>query len=783
MYKTTRLLFTAMLLLFVGIKAWAIDQDSEGYYLIGSAQDWKDLAALVNEGSTNTNARMTADIDLGDDQTMVGTANVPYQGFFDGQGHTLTVNYDMTTYDTAVAPFACVGDATIQNLHVDGSIIQRRCAAGGVAGTIKGNLTVSQCWVSAYMYVHGYGDYQGTIGGIASYCDDPNVKNCEILIEDCLFSGHLGSGYHCGGLMSHVHGSDGYNNSAELNNCLNLGTCNGIAGSTGTFIRTGVQGDPYTITNCYYKTAWGAVQGTQATDEQLANGATATALQADREETVWVQDPMTNQPMLSVFMPPTTHPTEYETCCEEYEWHGQTYTESGTYTYEEKNERGMVTDIYTLELTVQYPTYSYLEMDFYVGDHYATDMYDFIVEKNGETTYYYTTTNAAGCDSIITLTVAILEPQTFETNVTINKGESHEWRGNIYTESGTYTDKVLTVYGGVKEIYILNLTVIEPAPDIAKDKDGTYLIASATGWKLFAEVVQTEPKANARMIADIDLGDDQTFIGTEDIPFEGTFDGQGHTLTVNLEREYTVAPFAFVKDATIERLHVTGSCYATQCGAAGVVGNAIFENAITTIRECWSSVYLKGGIEGGIEQSLGGIIIEPGDNTLITDCLFDGRFDDQNTFWCGGFANWSPYHFTISNSLNLGNYTCSNYWYGGTFTREDSGWGGATFDNIYYKNAYGVEQGTQATDEQLADGTIANALQAGRSEQVWVQDMDMNQPMLIVFSDPDGIEEINNEELKIKHGETIYDLAGRRVIKAKKGIYIVGGKKQVVGAN
>ena len=140
MYKTTRLLFTAMLLLFVGIKAWAIDQDSEGYYLLGGLTDWQDFATLV-ETTPTANARMTADIDLGNDQTMVGTTSVPYQGSFDGQGHTLRVNYDMTTYDTAVAPFACVGNATIQNLHVDGSIIQRRCAAGGVAGTIKGNLT------------------------------------------------------------------------------------------------------------------------------------------------------------------------------------------------------------------------------------------------------------------------------------------------------------------------------------------------------------------------------------------------------------------------------------------------------------------------------------------------------------------------------------------------------------------------------------------------------------------------------------------------------------------
>lgn len=282
----------------------SLEKDAEGNYLLSSADDWKDFAAIVNTGTNPAaNAKMTADIDLGGDQTMIGTLSVPYQGSFDGQGHMLTVAYDISSDQTAIAPFACVNGATIQNLHVAGSIRQRRCAAGGVAGSVNGNLTVRKCWVSATLKVDGYGDYQGTIGGIASYCDAAGVHNSSILIEDCLFSGHIATGYHCGGIMSHVHGSDGYNNSAQFNNCLNIGTINGIAGTTGTFIRTGVQGDPYTITNCHYQTPWGGNQGTYASSTDLSNGTTATALNAGRtgDEAVWVQDPMTNLPMLKLF--------------------------------------------------------------------------------------------------------------------------------------------------------------------------------------------------------------------------------------------------------------------------------------------------------------------------------------------------------------------------------------------------------------------------------------------------------------------------------------------------
>ena len=283
------------------LKIFAEPYEEVEYFLIGSLQDWKDFAELV-ETKPTTNGKLIADVNLGDDQTMVGSLASPYQGIFDGQGYTLSVNYDMNLTTSAVAPFAVVGDAVIQKLHVAGSIKQQYCAAGGVVGSIMGNVTISECWVSAYMYVQGYGNLQGTIGGIASCCDNSNARNCTILIEDCVFTGEMATGYHCGSIMSHVNG--GYGNSAVIRNCLALGTYASAIGSTGTFIRVGTQGDPYSLENCYYKTSWGAVQGTQATAEELADGTTAAALQADRSEEVWMQDPNTNLPMLKIFVKP-----------------------------------------------------------------------------------------------------------------------------------------------------------------------------------------------------------------------------------------------------------------------------------------------------------------------------------------------------------------------------------------------------------------------------------------------------------------------------------------------
>ena len=60
--------------------------------------------------------------------------------------------------------------------------------------------------------------------------------------------------------------------------------------------------------------------------------------------------------------------------------------------------------------------------------------------------------------------------------------------------------------------------------------------------------------------------------GTSSRKFKGTFDGGGHTLTVNYNStENCAAPFSWVSGATIKHLHVTGTI-TTSGQFAGVVG-------------------------------------------------------------------------------------------------------------------------------------------------------------------------------------------------------------------
>src|SRR5574344_159218 len=56
------------------------------YYEISKQEDWDAFSTAVNVISPSTNGIMTADVDLGTDQTMVGTSSSPYAGIFDGNG-------------------------------------------------------------------------------------------------------------------------------------------------------------------------------------------------------------------------------------------------------------------------------------------------------------------------------------------------------------------------------------------------------------------------------------------------------------------------------------------------------------------------------------------------------------------------------------------------------------------------------------------------------------------------------------------------------------------------
>ena len=78
--KLMNLCLTALLSV-VGTAAWALSEVG-GVYQIGTADDLKAFAELVNGENPYANAVLTADIDKGTDITQIGRDGQDFQGVF-----------------------------------------------------------------------------------------------------------------------------------------------------------------------------------------------------------------------------------------------------------------------------------------------------------------------------------------------------------------------------------------------------------------------------------------------------------------------------------------------------------------------------------------------------------------------------------------------------------------------------------------------------------------------------------------------------------------------------
>ena len=270
----------------------AIDvQDDEGYYLLATVDDWETFANIVRTGEYNAKAKMTADIDLGDCQVMLGDCEhednptFSYQGIFDGQGHTLTVHYTGTSQ---TAPFAMLRAATIRNIHVDGTINNTTGSQPSVvARVIYGTTTLENIWSSVVTTDTrtGWDEAAALVGCVDGY------KSGHVVIRDCIFTGTVNSSGSYNGCFVGYINSGG---SATVSSCLSLGTFNYTGGSYD--IARG------SYSNCYVLQWPGAIPASmQCNETTLTDGTIVTALQAGRLESVWKQDAFTGMPMLTLF--------------------------------------------------------------------------------------------------------------------------------------------------------------------------------------------------------------------------------------------------------------------------------------------------------------------------------------------------------------------------------------------------------------------------------------------------------------------------------------------------
>lgn len=177
---------------------------------------------------------------------------------------------------------------------------------------------------------------------------------------------------------------------------------------------------------------------------------------------------------LTIHQPSTAMDTQE--ACDSFLWiDGITYTQNNhTATHTLSNATGC-DSLVTLNLTVKHSSTT-------TDVHSSCDSYAWIdgnTYTQSNNTATYTLTNAAGCDSIITLNLSIQHSST--STDTQNSCGSFLWMdGNTYTQSNHTATYTLTNATGCDSIITLDL-VIESSVNTEINQNGNVLIAEATG--------------------------------------------------------------------------------------------------------------------------------------------------------------------------------------------------------------------------------------------------------------------------------------------------------------
>ena len=244
---------------------------------IETAADFEAFAQAVNEGQTDLEAYLAADITL-TGNVMVGTDANKYAGTFDGKGYTITYSYSVTSNYCGL--FAYVNGATIRNLRVEGDAVSTAIHFGALIGRAEGTVLVENVVTNV--------DVTGNRSGITGDAGMLGANYANITFNNCAVLGPLGNPG--SSMYSPFSGWSNGTSSVTLNNCyaacyFKEGT--GIDGNSATLTHGGTSANYFN--NCYYLNYIDKVQGTQITAEQIASGELCFKLNGDQSTIGWYQ--------------------------------------------------------------------------------------------------------------------------------------------------------------------------------------------------------------------------------------------------------------------------------------------------------------------------------------------------------------------------------------------------------------------------------------------------------------------------------------------------------------
>ena len=152
-----------------------------------------------------------------------------------------------------------------------------------------------------------------------------------------------------------------------------------------------------------------------------------------------------------------------ESACTSYLWNGTTYTASGVYTFNTTSGAGCDSTA-TLNLTInQNASGEVIESVCAAALPYSWNGSSYTAGG----VYTYNTTTVNGCDSVVTLVLTVKAASSSLTvaSACVSEG-AYEWNGSSYTASGTYS-YTTTNAAGCDSVAVLNLSVTSTKPTVS----------------------------------------------------------------------------------------------------------------------------------------------------------------------------------------------------------------------------------------------------------------------------------------------------------------------------
>lgn len=624
--------------------------------------------------------------------SMVASADTPFVSVFDGQGHTITVDYTATASDFT-APFRCIDGAEFKNLKVTGDINMGEHKFGaGFAGDCYGDNSFTNCVSDVTINSTLNGD--GTHGGfIARNYGGTTYKVTSF--TGCSFTGKLlGSNTtNCGGFCGWNENLDPHRAIVQFINCIFIPEEVTIStNGSSTFSRSRFPSD-LIKTNIYYSQSFGTEQGKRMFSITTDEGVSMT-----------LPDNSTVYELSGI----TAYSTGIVYNDTLYAGEGEALTlnlsgsASGIYEADHGSVAG-TENPYTLVMEAYPAKISAIPCpipsDFEIVDGSITNHSASLTWTGYSPSYniQYRTTGEWQTISSNSTSVELtgLAPETdYEVRIqgVCGDNESSAW-------SGILTFRTDRIYRAFQIVNTVSDSVVQMT------------------WEQFVTRVNNEDFLVTDTIALMEDISVSTMAGAYLYFFRSIFDGMGHTITVNYTAgEDYAAPFRYIRGATIKNLTVDGTInmgdYMYGGGFAGdCYGQNHFINCVSHVTI--NATKTGDGTHGGfVARNLGsnsmGIYMY---KITFTACAFTGKLLGENTTNCGGFCGWSEYQMPESEYAKIEFNDC-------IFAPEEvtmSTDGSATFScyrnatyvtvtNSYYTQTFGTAQGKQMYSVTGAEG-------------------------------------------------------------------------------